>query len=83
MSVSSTWIQGQRHPALEGIVANFARDDADIEWDATSVVFDGWDGIFVARLQEGESRVRISVLFYEPAHEDALSGASIEDWFNR
>ncbi len=83
MSVSSTWIQGQRHPALEGIVANFARDDADIEWDATSVVFDGWDGVFVARLQEGESRVRISVLFYEPAHENALSDASIEDWFNR
>lgn len=83
MSMSSQWVQGQRHPALEQVVAEFARDDFDVDWETQSVMFVGRDGVFTADIDEGESRVRMFVMLLLPARLDGLSDDSIREWVAR
>lgn len=83
MSMSSQWVPGRRHPALEQVVAEFVRDDADVNWAAESVIFLGEDGVFSADITEGESRVRIFVTLLAPERSDVLSDDLIREWVAR
>jgi hypothetical protein len=83
MSMSSQWVQGQRHPALEQVVAEFARDDFDVDWETDSVMFVGKDGVFTADIDQGESRVRVFVALFLPARSDVLSDDSVHEWWAR